>query len=335
MTTIPTIFLVGEVSSGKSSFLNSLAGAYVANASLQRETLKPNLYRFLSDGDSIEVNKETKYGGVARVNKITESLEEDHKENEELRDSIENADIAKINNICDESNGLPIGFGLGAFNVIDFPGINDAEDKTGKFLNIIKENIKSADLILYLTDASTAFQRETELKSFEILCKMVREENKDGHYVDIIIIVNKFDDLTCPDLNQIYDRIPRHSSLEKEKVLRFSSHKMMITNIVTNKKTLYVPEFARRELKRILKTSSVIVTPRLNKSLNSTGKIPYDYITFEEELDTFDDDKSISSSSSTDVEDVKNLHHTMATGIALLDILVCLVHICLRREVLQ
>jgi ribosome biogenesis GTPase A len=36
-----TVFITGEVNSGKSSFINAFSGGFVANASKQRETFNP------------------------------------------------------------------------------------------------------------------------------------------------------------------------------------------------------------------------------------------------------------------------------------------------------
>jgi GTPase SAR1 family protein len=82
---VPTIFLVGEVSSGKSSFLNSLVGGYVANASLQRETLRPNWYQLASDADSAHLYKLFKQQDDTSVQKISGDLDGLHKQNEANR----------------------------------------------------------------------------------------------------------------------------------------------------------------------------------------------------------------------------------------------------------
>lgn len=298
----PTIFLVGEVSSGKSSFLNALVGGYVANASLQRETLRPNYYEFFSDAGSALLNK--KKGADYAVQKIACSLENNHKQNENDRanlNKLNDEDISNLNIICEGNDKLPLGFGLGEFNIIDFPGINDAEDKDDKFIKVIEHHIIKADLLIYVTDANSAFQRESEVKSFGKLKAMVQKELDDGHYVDIIVVVNKFDDLGCPDLTDIYKRLPKHTGLPQDKILRFSSHKMLITNMKQNKKTLYVPDFSRRELRRILKTANVIVTSDLKKKLESSGKVYYEDIQYEEELDTCDGSSS-SNNTSTNTE---------------------------------
>jgi GTPase SAR1 family protein len=303
---IPTIFLVGEVSSGKSSFLNSLVGGYVANASLQRETLRPNWYQLAPDAGSAIVKKLTGAMDCPHMQKISDDLEGGHRQNEDDRNRITELkleDMCKLNHICTNDNKLPLRLGVGEYNLIDFPGINDAEDKEGKFIQVIEYHIKKADVLIYLTDASTAFQRESELQSFAKLQLMVNKEIEEGHYIDLIIVVNKFDDRRCPDLNSIYGRITKHTSMPKDKIFRFSSHKMLISNIVVSEKTLYVPRFANRELGRILKTANVIVTKALNKRLKESGKIYPADIQYEEELDTYDDTSS-SSSNDNKIKDV-------------------------------
>jgi septin family protein len=52
-----TFFLVGEVSTGKSSFLNALGGGILSCASIQRETFSPEYYQFTKSGELKTVSK--------------------------------------------------------------------------------------------------------------------------------------------------------------------------------------------------------------------------------------------------------------------------------------
>ena len=173
----PTIFLIGEVSSGKSSFLNSFAGGYISNSSIQRETFNPLWYQFSSTG------KEDHVTG------ITLQLEHKHKQNELFRERIQDLkeeEISSLDHICDDDNPLPIRYNLEDLNIIDFPGINDSDDKTNKFLKAIENRIHQADLLIYITEATSAFVSSSEILVFQNIIKMINRCKNNGQFIDVI-----------------------------------------------------------------------------------------------------------------------------------------------------
>ena len=131
-----TIFLIGKVSSGKSSLLNALSGNFISNVSLQRETFNPIKFSF------------SKEGSAENIIELSNKLEEQHKKNEEKRKNL-NKDDTLI-----EALKLPELYNYDELNIIDFPGLDDSDDKDGHFFNLIKKYIHLADIILYVTDAS-------------------------------------------------------------------------------------------------------------------------------------------------------------------------------------
>lgn len=73
-----TIFLIGEVSCGKSSLLNALANGLISCTSLQRETFNPTLYHI------------SKKGTYENIITLKDKLESQHNENEKMRENINN-----------------------------------------------------------------------------------------------------------------------------------------------------------------------------------------------------------------------------------------------------
>jgi GTPase SAR1 family protein len=269
-----TILLIGEVSSGKSSLLNSLAGGYVANAGQQRETMCPSSYRLgVNQRDDV-------------VQRISKALESTHLRNEAARISeLDEEDLCKLEIVADENDPIPFDLSTGNINVIDFAGINDADDKDGRLFLPIKKHINSADLVVFVTAADRAFQNSSEVESFKRLQTLIAAEVACGHFVDLVVVVNKFDDPYNPDLLKMAERIPERIDLPKEKILRVSSHKMLLSNVKLHNRKLYIPTFARREVAEILKTASVQITQALKEELVESGTISHTNIEYQLALD--------------------------------------------------
>lgn len=167
--TTKTIALVGEISSGKSSFLNSLAIGFVSSVSLQRETFQPLWYQF-----SKENNMDLRI--------LFKKIDEQHAQNEKDRpiltgDKMKPEDLeAKVSSmikICNDGETLPTRYGLNDFNVIDFPGLNDSEDSRNDFMKAIENRIDMIDIIFYITDAARAFVSSSEVEQFKSIQKLI------------------------------------------------------------------------------------------------------------------------------------------------------------------
>jgi ankyrin repeat protein/GTPase Era involved in 16S rRNA processing len=275
-TELFTIFLVGEVSSGKSSLFNALAGGIIANSSLQRETFRPEFCSFsrTAEEENIQI--------------VSAKLEQAHKNNESNRKRIAElteSDISTPVTICENEMLLPAILGPEKYNIYDFPGINDAEDGDSKFYKAIKNNISVADVIFYVTDATRAFQQGSEVAQFKALQELVDKENKNGHFIEIKIIVNKFDSVHDEDLLDIYERIMEKVGVQRDSIFRCCSHKMMIASIKANELNMYMPVHMRTEMQKIFKTADVIVTSRMKNKLIKDGYISHNEIEYQSQID--------------------------------------------------
>lgn len=103
--------LIGQVSSGKSSLLNALAGGFCSNVALKRETFKPIIYQL-----SIDANQ-------SKIYSISKNLESIHKDNNEKRNNIKNINEDEISSPIianDDKNKLLSYYGID-MQIIDFP----------------------------------------------------------------------------------------------------------------------------------------------------------------------------------------------------------------------
>lgn len=237
-----TIALIGDVSSGKSSFLNSLGIGFISSVSLQRETSQPLWYRF-----SKEHNVD--------VRSFADMVDQIHIENEKNRlisgDPIKNYDIR---NICDAEHTLPIRYDLENYNVIDFPGLNE------NVLDTLQSLIKQINLIIFVIDSNRAFMNQTEVEYFKSIQKMIHNEELKGRYPEIIILVNKYDDLNDEDLGQIYDKIKSVIEFPNEKIFRLSSHKLLLHAASFYQIDLHIPEYLKKsEIAKIYRNACLSV----------------------------------------------------------------------------
>lgn len=177
------ISIVGKVSVGKSSFINSLyynlcpvEWKPIASTSLLRETFHPTKYVF---------------GGVFNVNQKEQKIT-----NDILRDE-------KLNSY--ELKSFNINARSGFDSIIDYPGFDDSNDSRDFFAEFEKN---PGDITLFITDASRAFIDKSELEAYKRILKISEDVNKKGRYNQVLIIVNKFDWEDDEELIDLYRYVP-------------------------------------------------------------------------------------------------------------------------------
>jgi GTP-binding protein EngB required for normal cell division len=239
---IPTIFITGELSSGKSSFLNALTGKIISNVAITPETFYPEAYYLSSDGHNDE-------------DKIAETLKDSHDKNSINHNSkIDDVDIITKN---DEDTYLETRTGLPNLKIVDFPGLNDTSDSEHKFYEVIKKNISECDLLIQVikvTDQLTRYAREyiTNVRGI-----IENEKLANNHYVDYIVVFNKFDNIHDDGFHHFYNAAIKIAQIPINKTFRCSSHKMLINYIKSNKKRLHVPSHLVAEVCKVLEHSKV------------------------------------------------------------------------------
>lgn len=264
-----TIFLIGEVSSGKSSFLNALSGNFLSNVSLQRETFDPTLYYF---DDFV--------GTTNNIKNVQDLLENQHIENEKKRNNMENIKVNDVNNIF-KHNPLPGIHNLLNVSIIDFPGLNDSDDKDNHFYKLVEKNIHLADMIIYVTDANKAMVNTSEILMIYKLKELINIQYENHHhFIKLVIVINKFDEENDIDHCHMHRRISQKINIPNDDIYRVSSHKILIDSMIYYNKNLVVPNFMIKEISKILKNCGVIVNKGIKNSLHNDNIINYSDIEY-------------------------------------------------------
>jgi len=294
------IFLIGEVSSGKSSLLNALAGGIISNASMQRETINPEIYEF----DVIDK-------AYPSFKKMATILESKHVTNKKFDDKTAILNEPKF--VCDITGQKIIfksQFEMGKFYIYDFPGVNDAKnDSNDVFFEQVKTQITNCNCLVYVTKAETAFLNQSELTLFKKiveLCDICRE--KRGKYTQICIVINKFDNPYDIDMDQIANQVKSKINNDKIEIYRMSSHRLFLESIVKNNLNVPIPEFLHQEIKKIFQNATAVITKEQAVSIKKHGKISHKYIKFNEEIESnklelLDQDIDSNSDSDSDFKD--------------------------------
>jgi GTPase SAR1 family protein len=243
------IHVYGEVNSGKSAFVNALAGNYISHSSLQRETFNPRAYYF----SNYSYSKEKLVEVVDQIKEAHDTTEDQRKKISQLKEN----EVGSYIWASDEANPLPSAWDFNDFVLVDFPGINDSEDAQNIFFKVIEARYTEANLIIYVTSAQNAFSSSSEVNNFIKIRDMVKKQNDEGLFIDLVVVVNKFEDESDDDLNQIFNRIPGKIGLDSSKIFKFSSHCALVSHIKQLGKSLYAPPFILREMKKILHNAKV------------------------------------------------------------------------------
>lgn len=255
--------VIGRVSSGKSSFINSLTNAFVSCVSLNRETFNPILYKLSTNGAQKDAYT------------ISERLLEKHKSNQKERESLsiktDNQKLldqmeTKYTNIDYSMQDIPLSniFDYD-IDLYDFPGIADAEDNHNLFEKAIENLISIMDIVLFVVDSTRAFIDKEELEKFNKIQKLIEKNiNEHSKYTWLGIIINKYDDINDDEVKEIYDKI--QNKIKCNNIYRYSSHCVFTTKI--SKYGIYIPEFMIKEFKKILDHSSIIITEELTEQLS-------------------------------------------------------------------
>jgi len=221
------IGVFGCLSSGKSTFINSLLGNKYAEMNMCRCTSCPQIY---------ETNKNCKY---------TES------DIIKIRDEIEKINKEKNSSLYEVKNTVPSidifnDFNKIEFKIYDIPGLNDCESSEIMY-TYMENNFYKFDLIIFNIDINQGLGTKDEIKILETIQIRINENNKKyNRNVKLLIICNKFDDLDNEQLLCQYDQVQKQLNKYKIKcpVIKYSSmytyyyRYLSNTNIQIDDKTL-------------------------------------------------------------------------------------------------
>ena len=185
------IALIGCVSSGKSTLLNSICVNEYEDMKRKRTTMLPSLYKttnsFMYDQNSLEVkhirekNKQLNKKFYGCDSSSTEKLTIDNCEVQEYL-------IPKIKNFLD----LPEGVLL---DIYDIPGLNDSTTKEIYF-QWIRNNFHQFDIIMNVVSIENGMNTSDEKDILQLIQGCIqKEESEKNRNVMYLSVINKCDDM--------------------------------------------------------------------------------------------------------------------------------------------
>ncbi len=169
--------IIGKVSAGKSSFINSLVSKPLAPVSLQRETFFPTKYIFNTKTDITNYAEMSKKNRNLRDNNILPEMT--------IQTVYVNKESAYIN------------------SVTDYPGLDDHKD-IRDILGVLIKNIPEYDMIIFISDANSAFVSKSEVEIYNKIKVNVEANYINGIFCDFICVITKYEQ--DDDMKEIFEK---------------------------------------------------------------------------------------------------------------------------------
>jgi GTPase SAR1 family protein len=183
------IGILGCISSGKSTLMNSLFSETYSDMKIKKTTMCPQVYKT----DKKLTKNKTYANAIRKQNEaINKKLYEEGTYNK-CEEVIYN--VFPIPDIFDKlKHGKSIEYKL-----YDIPGLNDSVTKT-KFYDYIKNNFYKFDIVIYNVDINSGLNTTDELDILKLIKQLILDiKTKFNKEVKLMIICNKCDDLTEDD----------------------------------------------------------------------------------------------------------------------------------------
>lgn len=185
------VAIVGAVSAGKSTLLNTIFANTYSHCKIKRTTMTPQIYY--------------EYDGKA-PSKTSKAIREDNREiNETLIKKTEAQETITYDDIKEAKYIVPRIYKFTELvkdvylSVYDIPGLNDARTKD-LYFQYLETNFHKFDIILFVVDINSALNTSDEI---EILKKIVTNaksnQEKFGIHNKLIILANKCDEMSLDD----------------------------------------------------------------------------------------------------------------------------------------
>lgn len=183
------IGILGCISSGKSTLMNSLFSETYSDMKIKKTTMCPQVYK-----TDKQLVKSKKYANEIR--KQNEAINKKLYEEGSLNKCEEVVyNVLPIHDIFDNlKHGKSI-----EYKIYDIPGLNDSVTKT-KFYDYIKKNFYKFDIVIYNVDINSGLNTTDELDILKLIKHCISDVNtKFNKEVKLMIICNKCDDLIEDD----------------------------------------------------------------------------------------------------------------------------------------
>lgn len=183
------VAILGPVSAGKSTFMNSLFVKQFSDMKIKRTTMTPQVY---SETDELKLSKKCIDKIKNQNSDINNSLIQKSENNEEITyDEISNTieyQVPRVHNLHELPDNVTL-------RVYDIPGLNDARTQE-LYFQYMDNKFHEWDIIIMVIDINSAMNTDGEVR---ILKKIIENCKKNQEKYDIqnkiFILANKVDDL--------------------------------------------------------------------------------------------------------------------------------------------
>jgi GTPase SAR1 family protein len=196
------IAILGPVSAGKSTFLNSLFSNTFSDMKRKKTTMLPQIYMTTNNTDEIDPTDKIYQMNHESNERILKLREENKYTQADFKELIYNVSpIPDFINLPDKS---------ATYSILDMPGLN-CGGGDNMYFNYLQQNSKDIDIYILVFDINSGLNTTDELNILTMIAKEI-EKNKHGF---VHILINKCDDVvyekdkftfTDEELQELYDR---------------------------------------------------------------------------------------------------------------------------------
>jgi len=225
------IGLVGPVSCGKSTLLNSICVNQYEDMKLKRTTMLPSVYK--ESNEMIYKNKEETRRVYEKNKEMNRQIYAGEVELNQTNCNVVENIIPQIQNFVD----LPKNIYL---DIYDVPGLNDAKTKN-IYYKWIENNFDQLDVIFHIVDINSPLNKSDEIDILNMIIKNIENEKiKHGREVFLLTIINKCDEMELDDDNNfIFDE---EESENYEQIIKYTQDAIsLIATNVNNIHCEFVP----------------------------------------------------------------------------------------------
>ena len=202
------IVVVGGVSTGKSTVLNSFFAQKLAQCHFRRTTMVPTVYKenTISPTDPNEV-----YAQIAKKNAEIIQKTENLLTVSEADYSEHIFNVGKLDmQIADDGTRV---------NIYDIPGLNDSRTKT-VYYNYLDQNFHKFNIVLFLVDIRSGLNTSDEFDILNFITTQTKHHiENNGRQIFTLVVVNKADDMQLKEstnevvmtgeLKEMFDHVNR------------------------------------------------------------------------------------------------------------------------------
>ena len=224
------IACIGEVSCGKSTFLNSIFIQKYGNISKKRTTMSINIYE--------QEKNPKKVKSAVDINRIISDHEKQFVQNNDQQ-------MAEVQEyqfpVSPVQHFADYNFNAYGLNFIDIPGFND-RTSNNCLLKWLTNSIVYFDCIFFIIDGDRALNTESEVKLLDaVLDYIVQYKN-----IKLFVLFNKFDDEYDHEMKEMYDQAVtivndhcRKRNIDSYKIIKISTEYAYIYRHLYYRKTLH------------------------------------------------------------------------------------------------